>query len=217
MFGPKISRLYFNSSAGFEMKSDKISEQCRAEGNKFYKGRNFFEALVNYNESLCNASSGSENLGHAFANRSAVYFELKLYGNSIKNIELARSHNYPQKNFEVLDKRAEKCRLMMRHQISVADHWRFFKLSFKPHKRLPFVANCCELGSNEKYGKHIVTNQAVKVGDILAIERPFCSVLLSESRFIEVDKFNKFQRCGLCLIDNQLDLLPCEGCCDGKF
>lgn len=197
------------------MKSEQISEQCRAEGNKFYSERKFFEALVKYNESLCNASSGSVNLGLAFANRSAVYFEVKLYENSLKNIALAKSHNYPQKNLEVLDRRVEKCRLMMRPQISFADHWGFFKLSYNPHKKLPFVANCCELSSNEKYGKHIVTNQAVKVGDILAIESPFCSVLLSESRFVEVDKSNKFQRCGLCLKDNRLDLMPCEGCCEG--
>lgn len=198
------------------MKNDKLSETFRAEGNKFYAARHFFEALIKYNESLCCASLESENLGLAFANRSAAYFEVKLYEKSLKNVELARLHKYPVKNLEVLDKREEKCREMMKSRVPLNDPWTFFKLSHETSKRLPFVVNCLELRVNEKFGKHIVTNQNLKVGDVLAIERPFCNVLLSESNFVEVEVSNKFQRCTNCLKDNALDLIPCEKCCDGK-
>lgn len=199
-----------------EIKSDKKAEELRSEGNEKYKEKKFFEALLKYNESLCNASRGSENLGLAFANRSAVYLEMKLFGKSLKNIELARLHNYPSRSSDVLLKREEKCQTLMKQQVKLTDPWAFFKLPYKASKKLPFAVDSLELRVNEKYGKHIVTNQNFKVGDVLVIERPFCSVLLSESRFVEVDKSNKFQRCVSCLRDNQLDLIPCSDCCEGE-
>lgn len=198
------------------MKSDQLSSALRVEGNKLYSARNFFEALVKYNASLCHAPKQSENLGLAYANRSAVFLEMKLFKKTLNNIELAKNNNYPLENIEILEKRREKCVAMMTQQAKINES-SFFKLSYKPNKKLPFAVECLELRSNEKFGKYIVTNKNIKVGDILVLERPFCSVLLSESQFVDVDRTNKYQRCALCLIDNQLDLLPCGECCEGKI
>lgn len=199
------------------MKNDKQAEAVRSDGNKLYSEKKFFEALLKYNESLCTASAESENLGLAFANRSAVYSELKLYEKSLKNIELARSHNYPSKNIEVLEKREEKCRDLMKSKVQLADPWNFFKLSYKSNKKLPFAVDLLELRVDDKYGKHIVTKQDIKVGDVLLIESPVCSALISESRFIEVESSNKYQRCGNCMKDNILDLIPCPSCSCSEF
>lgn len=196
-------------------KSDIKSAELRAEGNEFYSKKKFFEAMVQYNESLCFASKENVNLGLAYANRSAVFFEMKLYEKSLNNIQMAVDHNYPKENLEVLKKREEKCESLMNQKVKLSSHWNFFKLSEKQNKKIPFVIESLELNVNDKYGKHIVTNKSLKVGDILAIEKPFCSVLISESRFVEVDKNNKFTRCMNCLSDNQLDLIPCDGCSEG--
>lgn len=198
------------------IKSDEKADALRAAGNKFYNQRNFLDALIKYNESLCHAPCESESLGLAFANKSAVYFETKLFDKSLKNIELAKAHKYPEKNLEILKKREEKCREMLKHQTKISDSWEFFKLSHNSNKKLPFTIDGLELRESGKYGKHIVTARPLKVGDVLAIEKPFCSVLISESQFVEVDKTNKFQRCANCLKDNQLDLIPCRECCEGK-
>lgn len=198
------------------MKSDQTAAALRTEGNKFYSERKFFDALLKYNESLCHAARESESLGVAYANRSAVYVEMRLFSKALSNIDLARANRYPTENLDVLNKRSEKCLALMTQQSKVVEP-SFFKLTQKPNKKLPFVSSCLELRVNDKFGKHIVTKQSVKVGDILAIERPFCSVLISESQFVNVDRTNKYQRCGLCLIDNQLDLIPCEDCCEGEF
>ena len=80
------------------LKSSELADECRNAGNKLYCERNFFEALLKYNESLCFAMEGSEAVGLAYANRSAVYFELRLYEKCIRNIELAKLSGYPQKN-----------------------------------------------------------------------------------------------------------------------
>lgn len=197
-------------------KSDEKSSELRAEGNAFYSKKRFFEATVKYNESLCLASKESVNIGLAYANRSAVYLEMKLYEKSLKNIQMAFDNNYPKENYEVLKKREEKCRALLNQQVKLANHWNFFKLSGKSNKKLPYVVDSLELKISKKYGKHIVTNKNLKVGDILAIEKPFCGVLISESRFVEVDRNNKFIRCTNCLSDNLLDLIPCDGCNEGE-
>jgi SET and MYND domain-containing protein 4 len=190
------------------------SEQLRIDGNKFYTQRSFFEALLKYNESLCYAETGSENLGFAFANRSAVFLEMKLYDKCLNNIELAKQNNYPEKSFEILNKREEKCKEMMKNEKSSAT-WNFFKLSHPPHKNIPFIADCLEVKISEKYGRHVITNRQLKVGEIIAIERPFCSILLSESKFVQVPERNIYQRCSNCLAENALDLIPCSTCCRG--
>lgn len=198
------------------MKSDTKAEELRNEGNKFYAAKKFFDALIKYNESLCHATSDSNHLGLAFANRSAVYLEMKLYEKSLNNIELARAHNYPAKNLDILSKREEKCNLLINQSLKIVEPWSFFKMSFKPHEKLPFAVSPLELRINEKYGNYIITNQTLRVGDILAIEQPFVSVLLSESRFVKVEKSNKYQKCSNCLRDNQLHLIPCDSCSQGE-
>lgn len=198
-------------------KNNEKSNELRAEGNKLYSQRKFFDSMLKYNESLSFAQPGSEHIGLAYANRSAVYLEMKLHEKCLKNIELARRHNYPKKNFEILAKREEKCKTLIKtEREKLPGSWGFFKLSYPASKKLPFIANCLELKTSEKFGRHLVTNQPLKVGDIVSIEKPFCSVLLAESKALEIPNANIYQRCFNCLRDNAFDLLPCLSCCKGE-
>ena len=192
------------------MKSSDKSKALRCEGNDFYKQRKFFDALLKYNESLCFAENGTENAGHAYANRSAIYLEMKLFDECLNNIQLAFSHNYPEKNFDVLKKREEKCREMMKNQSKKrpARDDDFFKLSHPQNKKVPTIVDCISLQVNKKYGRHIVTNRSLAVGDIIAIDEPFSKILKKE--FLH-------QRCCQCFKSNNFDLLPCSGCTEGKF
>ncbi|XP_070501557.1 SET and MYND domain-containing protein 4-like [Chironomus tepperi] len=198
------------------MKSNKIAEILRNEGNSSYKDRNFHDALIKYNESLCHGEIDSEHLGLAYANRSAICLELKKIDKCLKNIKLARQHNYPKSSLEVLDTREKKC-LELRKKHKGSDGKKFFRLSYKPNKSIPYVIDGLELRSNDKYGRHIVTNKDLHVGDIVAIEKPFCSILLTQSNFVDVDKSNKFLRCAYCLKSNRFELVPCQECCSVMF
>lgn len=200
----------------YSVKSNIKSESLRGDGNKFYSQRNFHDALLKYNESLCFAELESENLGLAYANRSAVYFEMKFYERCLKNIELAKQNRYPEKNLEILLKREKKCNESINQSEKLTDPWNFFKLSYPPSKKLPFIANCLEVDCNEQFGRFIVTNRQLNVGDVVAIEKPFCSVLLAESPFVEIPTSNILQNCTNCLKANYLDLIPCESCCKGE-
>ncbi|KAL7017896.1 hypothetical protein ACKWTF_010560 [Chironomus riparius] len=199
-------------------KSSEFADSSRAEGNKLYCERSFFDALVKYNESLCYAPEASEGIGLAYANRSAVYFEMKLYDKCLKNIELAKVNGYPEKNFHILDKRAQKCHELKAEQQQVLENpFDFIKLSYNANPRLPFVVNCLELRQNDAFGRYIVTTQDLNVGDILAIEEPHFKIIKSDSRYDSCPEMNKFQRCSVCLKDNLMDLIPCSYCISTMF
>lgn len=70
--------LWPRVSAGC-LRSDELSVRYREDGNRAFKGKRDGEALEMYTKSIAFAKSGSEAMGLAFANRSAVLFERKLY------------------------------------------------------------------------------------------------------------------------------------------
>jgi hypothetical protein len=90
-----------------EKKSNRKADTLRNEGNEFYKEEDFCRALLAYNYSLCFAKPGTEAVGLAYGNRSAVYFCLEEYKLCIQNINLAKAHNYPLDKIQKLDKREE--------------------------------------------------------------------------------------------------------------
>lgn len=61
------------------LKSDEKSAKFREYGNRAFKAKKDGEALKMYTKSIAFAVAGTEALGLAFANRSAVLFERKLY------------------------------------------------------------------------------------------------------------------------------------------
>lgn len=201
-------------------KSNERSATLRAEANRLYVQKRFFDALLKYNESLCFAEAESENLGLAYANRSAVYIEMRLFDKCMENIELARDNFYPSSKLELLTKREEKCKLLMRNDSdsnSGAGAAALLKLSYESHERLPYLAKCLELRSNEKYGRHIITTRQLNAGDIVAFDVAQFRVIKADSRYDTCDDTNVFQRCSDCLDDNRLSLIPCSECCKTMY
>ncbi|KAJ6641170.1 SET and MYND domain-containing protein 4 [Pseudolycoriella hygida] len=197
------------------VKSHERAEQARKEGNKCFVVKSYFDALLKYNESLCYAERGSEAIALNYANRSAVYYELKLFEKSLQNIELARQNGYPTKNIQILEKRAEKCLQQIETGNEIKkddDPFDFIKLSDEVNVNLPFVSKSLELRRSEKFGRYIVANRDLSVGEIVAIEKPHFKIIKSDGRYAGCDGVNKFQRCALCLKSNLLDLIPCTNC-----
>ena len=201
------------------LKSNKRADEARSKGNKFYVDRSFHDALGKYNESLCNAVKGSEAYGMALANRSAVYFEMQMFEKCMRTIEHAKLNGYPEKNFSILDKRAEKCAEQIKAgkvDETAENPFDFIKLSYESNPKLPFVVDCLELKSSEKFGRFMTTKSDLKVGDIITIEEPKFKIIKSDSRYESCSENNKFLRCSFCLKDNFMDLIPCESCCSSK-
>lgn len=188
------------------------STELRNEGNVAMKKKEYYDALVLYNRSLCVAENRSSNLGLAYANRAQVYLELKLYEQCLVNLRLARENKYPVNKLGKLNQRETKClefkelrdktekKLTEVHKQILED---FIKLSHEPNKKLPFMTSCLEMKNDIKYGTKIITNKPLAVGDIIAIEDPFSASIGIDSRY---------QQCANCFKQNFLNLKPCYGC-----
>ncbi|EDW73803.1 uncharacterized protein Dwil_GK19653 [Drosophila willistoni] len=203
-----MEKIYLNVVMR-EDKSNKRSVEFRMLGNEQFslKNRKYFQALELYNKSICFAEPNSEHLSIGYANRSAVLFEWKRYRECLANIELARKANYPARLSHKLDKRERDCQQLLDQQQPDVQPYEF-KLGFEPHPQLPYVADCLELRESPDEGRFIVTKQDLVVGDLVAIEQPFCSTLLPPMRYI---------RCATCKMENYLTLIPCDSCCSVMF
>lgn len=189
------------------MKSDGLSNSFRSDGNDKFARKLFRQAIVDYNQSLCHAETDScKSL--AYSNRSAVYFEVRKYKLCLENIQLAREFDYPEKKSEKLHDRERKCENLLKlADTSEKSNEKFFSLSYESHETIPFIVAGIELRSSEKYGNYLITKRDLKTGDVIAIEEPFVKIL---------DKNFRFERCANCLKQNNLNLIPCDGCSDGE-
>lgn len=79
----------------------------------------------------------------------------------------------------------------------------FFKLTLQGNKEILTIAECLKLCRNEIYGRHIVTTQDLKCGEIIAIEKPF---------YKSLDKRASPRRCVNCLksIINPIACFSCK-------
>lgn len=194
-------------------KSKGYADEYRNEGNLFFGVKKYVAALLCYNKSLLYSPPCSESLGLAYANRSAAYYKMELYDHSLINIQLARENKYPIQSMDKLDVREQKCLEMINdsscshRDMSEAVGKEFFKLSYTENKKIPFIVGCLELEKSPSFGRYITTKIPLHAGDIIAIEEPFCKILLPESRY-------KF--CANCFSDNFHNLIPCLECTAGK-
>lgn len=200
-------------------KDNERSKELRMQGNQYFslKNKDNFKALELYNESICFAESDSEDLGIGYANRSAIYFECKKYELCLENIILAREHNYPVRLEEKLNKREAECLECLKSNgenndggdnESDDDVFLEPKLSFPPHQKVPFIADCLELQESKELGRYITTNRRLTVGKVIAIEDTFCALILPCVRY---------HRCANCLNECFLSLIPCPQCTSTMF
>lgn len=195
------------------------SKELRVKGNELFslKNRDYVKALEFYNQSICFAESGDEDLAIGYANRSAIYFEWKKYELCLENIELAKANGYPERLSSKLFKRENECKLALDENNARKDASDDSdddevllapKLSYKPHPKVPFIAEHLELRENEELGRHIVATRDLTVGKVIAIEESFCSWTLPCVRY---------QRCANCMEECDFSLIPCESCTAAMF
>jgi SET and MYND domain-containing protein 4 len=192
-------------------KSNTKAEQLRDYGNDFFTNGEFCQALLAYNFSLCFAKTDTEALGLAYANRSAVYFQLQEYQLCIQNIELAKAHKYPLEKIQKLEQRKKSARrLIVAGQHKVGDEGaKFFKMSYAPNPKHPFLAECLDFQEDKDIGKCIITTRDLKPGDVIALIEPAFSLFDNRARL---------HHCSNCQKNSMiLSLIPCPGCVNGTI
>lgn len=187
------------------IKNDEESLQKRKEGNKYFGLGRWVDALESYNESLCLAKKGSENISLAYANRSACFLKMRHYDECLSDIELAKKAGYPDQLMEKLNQRKIDCLKSMENGDSLSGS-RTTKLSLEPDDKFPCMANVLKIerGNDGKYS--CVAREDIDIGQTVVVEKVF-HVYLHELYA---------QKCTICL-KGYTNLVPCERCSAAMF
>ncbi|XP_037033180.1 SET and MYND domain-containing protein DDB_G0273589-like [Bradysia coprophila] len=181
-------------------KNNEISTQCRRDGNTKFKNADWMEALNAYNQSLCFAEIGSENVSLAYANRSACFLHLEMYDKCLTDIEMAKQANYPTKLVHKLDERHEEC-----HRLMTANKRRH-ELSYEADDRLPGMANVLEIRCDKRFGRHVVAKCDIPAGKTVLAERAFIARLLNMC----------YDSCVVCM-KISMNFIACNQCTSALF
>ena len=206
-FWPEPESLFYLKSK--QPKNNTESETFRSEGNQLFSNKENEKTLEMYNKSICHAETGSEHLGIAYANRSAVHFSMGLYDECLKSIDLAKQSNYPENLMPKLLEREQAClNSLEKNENPCISQRKDFKLTYPANERIPGIVDCVELKKSQKYGKGLYVTKEIHAGDVLINEEACVSSLV---------KGEIYKRCSRCLNENHLNLIPCEFCTRAMF
>lgn len=185
-------------------KDNKVSTMFRLQGNDLFQENKVTEAMECYNKSLCFAENGTENVNLAYANRASCFLNLKMYEEALIDIELANQAGYSAQLMPKLKKRQVDCFRLMKTQ---PERIQFQpKLSFKPNEMFPCMASVLDLRQNEEYGRFVVANGEIDVGQVVLVEQNFASVSIGDGR----------KTCAKCLKSN-VNFIACLKCVDAMY
>lgn len=191
-------------------KNESLAIEARGKGNDLKKDKDFVRALEYYNKSICLSPSDSENIGICYANRSAIYFESGLYKLSLENIDLAFTHQYPEKWTHKLEDRQKKCfeKLSSDKQEIYNKESHSLKLSYQANKDIPSIVEGLEYAESKEFGRYLRAKRNLYPGDIVMIDKAYIKY---------VDEGSEYVKCNNCLQSNFLHLFPCPHCTKAMY
>nr|CAH7755733.1 unnamed protein product [Callosobruchus chinensis] len=190
-----------------DLKNDAEAVALRQKGNEMFKTKNNEAALEFYTKSIAHAEENSESLAVAYANRSAVLMEEGHFKECLEDINNALCNSYPSKLKPKLAARKEKCQELLKSQKTILYHQ---NIPCIPegirNKHITCATNSVEIKENNELGRHIIATKDIQLGEVIAVEKPFCHIL--------VDKFSSHCRECLKLCYN---LIPCQNCTEALY
>ncbi|XP_019874843.2 SET and MYND domain-containing protein 4 [Aethina tumida] len=188
-------------------KNEEASNKLRQKGNEMYKLHFYKQAIEFYTQSIAMAEEKTEAFAVALANRSAVLFEIKLYAECIQDINIALENGYPENLKSKILQRKEKAESLKETQRTrqYYENVPVIELSAK-NANISCASDAIEIKFTPELGRHIVAKRDVFPGEVLAVETPFCQVLLDEKW---IHCHHCFQIC--------YNLLPCKICTTALF
>ncbi|KAJ8974015.1 hypothetical protein NQ317_006485 [Molorchus minor] len=190
-----------------DRKCNGLAETLRQKGNEMFKLRKDREALENYTKSIASAEEFSEHLALAYANRSAVLFEKGLFEECLRDIDRALENNYPIKLKSKIIARQEKAKTLKTDQIRTSH---FQPIPQIPEDQKNELIDCASDALKIKYedgiGRHVVATRDISIGEVVAVEKPFCHILIERI----------YDHCHECL-KLCYNLIPCWNCTQAMF
>lgn len=185
-------------------KSNRTSQQKRKCAKSHFDERDWETAIEMYNESLCFAENGSSDLGLSYANRSACFFNMRMYKECMIDIDLAMENNYPKHLHDNLMARKETCEKNISKGLQLKR--RELKLDFPANEKFPGISKAIVIEKDGKGNPMVVAKQNIDVGQVIAIDKGFVKTLFTIYGW----------KCHICLKSNT-NLMPCKKCTIAMF
>lgn len=206
-----VNDLFEESKLPKYQKNNTFSKIARDYGRSSYGKGEYFEAMNHFSNCLSAGENGSPDIGVAFSNRAACFFELNMYKEALIDIELAKKFNPSETLLSKLNERAEKCKSLMNKEWFQLEQFKVREpqLSFNPHAKFNGVADCLIIQNNEEFGRHVITAIDLKVGQTILVENPYAII---HKRYY--DKGRK--RCLFCFKEC-MNFITCTYCVGALF
>lgn len=195
-------------------KDDQHSTELRMKGNVKFRLGLYAEAIKLYTQSLCFAEIASINVGLAYASRSVCFFKMKLFDQTLIDIELAKTAKCSERLMLQLEERKRQCMnpLTSTGQPSALCSTNTkeipksrTKLNFKTDPNYPCMANVLEIKQNQQFGRHLIAKCDIPAGQTILIEEDFVSI-----------KSDGEPACYTCFQEN-VNFIACRECPDAVF
>lgn len=192
-------------------KDNQRSTVLRSDGNEKFRLEKWEDAMECYNQSLCFAEIGSENVGLAFANRSACFFRMQMYDKVLVDIELAKQSQVPDRLLPKLAVRQRDSQDLIKSKLPAK---RIPKLSYAPNKNWPSMADVIEVKTSPEFGRHMVSKCDIPAGKTILVEENFmmvndcdetlcCTCFREKANFIACAKCSEVMFCSIeCMNEN---------------
>lgn len=175
LFKPAQSSPINHTPSSYQFgKNNERSIALRNDGNEKFRLENWEEALNSYNRSLCFAENGSENVGLAYANRSACFFRMRMYDRVLVDIALAIQSRVPERLLPKLEQRKNDSENLKRMQ--QRQYERTPQLSYSANYAWPCMTDVVEIRKNNEFGRHLVAKCDIPAGKIILLEENFMTV-----------------------------------------
>lgn len=208
---------YFSGEFAGIKKSSSMSSKIRQEGNLLYSKKHHenshMEVLSLYSKSIAFAPKNSEELALGFGNRSALLIHVKKYEECIIDIERALSITKSKELKAKLSTRKALCLKSLNESKSnfqktaLIDSKKLKLPQIKLSKKVSCVVESVKLKYDEKYGKHMVANQDIRPGEVIAVEKAFLSFPLKTKQYVV---------CSHCL-SQSWNANPCNFCTENIY
>lgn len=181
-------------------KNNQKSSELLQEGSGLFQNGQFCGAMEMYTKALCYAEINTENESMAFANRAKCFFYMKMYTRALTDIELALKANC---SAEMIVKLRTDCQLILNSSLTDVTEP---KPHFTENRNFPCLANSLTITSNNQFGRHLIANCDIDVGQLVLMEESFAAVA----------KSNEQMTCFNCLSE-VANFIACSQCSDIVF
>ncbi len=207
----ELASMYYNkkrlknhvSKTAAKGKTRDMAIKGRIIGNEIFVQKKYYAAMKQYNMALCFAIHGSEEMALLYGNRSACYFELKMFDKCLTDIELAKKAKYPQHLMEKLNKRKADADESIAKGLSSAGFDP--KLSYDASEQIPVMANAVKIDIDDG-GRRVIATKNLAVGEVIH----------SEPLYVGQSMGGEYTSCSVCLKDT-VNLIPCKKCISAMF